>query len=77
METIVRERGNGMADVGDYVSGDDGQVYLVESIGRTCTGLRPGMGAWARATVCLADWSDVTDETDPVCYCDAPTEAEL
>ena len=31
------------------------------------TGRSPGAGAWVRATVELADWDDVTDDTEPTC----------
>ena len=66
----VYEKGNGMPDVGDYVSGNDGEVYrVVEFTGPIQTGRSRGAGDWVRATVELADWSDVTDDTEPRWTC--------
>lgn len=65
---IIREHGNGLPDVGDFVAGNDGEVYRVLSIdGPIQTGRSPGAGHWVRATVALADWDDVTDDTEPTC----------
>lgn len=66
---IIREHGNGLPDVGDYVVAPvDGEVYRVLSIhGPIQTGRSPGAGNWVRATVALADWADVTDDTEPTC----------
>lgn len=68
MTAIIREQGNGLPDVGDYVAGNDGEVYRVLSIhGPIQTGRSPGAGDWVRAAVELADWDDVTDDTEPTC----------
>ena len=65
----IAERGNGFPDVGDYVAGDDGEVYVVVTLDSTIhTGAR-GEGNWMRATVESADWSDVDDNSEPVCSC--------
>lgn len=66
---IIKEHGNGFPDVGDYVAGDDGEVYRVVSIdlGAIQTGRSPGASSWVRATVELADWDDVDDDTEPTC----------
>lgn len=69
-EAVIYERGNGFPDVGEYVSGDDGEVYqVVELTDRVQTGRSPGAGNWLRARVTLADWSDVSDDNEPVCSC--------
>lgn len=57
----LSERGNGLPDVGDYVPGDDGQLYRVTERGQLNTGLRPGESNWCRAVVELVDWSDCPD----------------
>lgn len=55
----IYERGNGFPDVGDYVPGDDGNLYLVTAMGpRILTG---GPGVSNHIPYCevdLADWSD-------------------
>lgn len=52
--------GNGLPDVGDYVRGDDGELYRVTSFtGSVETSTRAsGGGDWVRATVEPADWED-------------------
>lgn len=58
----IHERGNGLADVGDFVAGDDGEVYRVVSLtGPIHTG-PSGVANYMYATVELADWDDVTDD---------------
>jgi hypothetical protein len=62
-EATIEERGNGFPDVGDYVPGDDGQLYRIDALdGRIQTGRAPGAANWVRATVTLADWDDVGDD---------------
>ena len=64
----IHERGNGFPEVGDYVAGDDGEVYRVSSIrGRIHTGQSCGDANYVHATVELADWDDVDDLSEPVC----------
>lgn len=68
---IVQERGNGFADVGDYVSSHDGNVYrIVEYVGPIHTGSCGG-GNYSHAVLELCDWDDLTDEEaeDIVCSC--------
>lgn len=65
----IYEQGNGLADVGDYVAGNDGEVYVVVELlhgGRIETH-GPGCGNSVDAVVALADWSDVNDDNEPVC----------
>lgn len=65
----IYERGNGLPDVGDYVAGDDGEVYRVVSLdGRIQTAQTgSGRGNSISAIVALADWADVDDDTEPTC----------
>lgn len=65
--TIV-EAGNGFPDVGDYVPGDDGELYRVVTRGRNITTHGPGAGDQCHGYVLeLADWSDAEsdDEVHP------------
>jgi hypothetical protein len=66
-KATIQERGNGLPDVGDYVSGDDGNLYRVTSLGGTIHTGRPGQGNYVYGEVELADWSDVDDDSEPVC----------
>lgn len=67
MNATVHERGNGLPDVGDFVAGDDGEVYVVTAlIGPIHTG-RPGVANYMHAEVELADWRDVDDDNEPTC----------
>jgi hypothetical protein len=71
MTATIHERGNGLADVGDYVSSSDGNLYRVTAIqGPIHTG-GPGAGNYVNAKVELADWDDITDDEadDIVCSC--------
>jgi hypothetical protein len=71
---IIKERGNGFPDVGDYVAGAEGEVYSVtEFRGPIQTS---GGGNWIRAVVELADWSDVTDDNEPICGCTLDDESD-
>jgi hypothetical protein len=64
LDATIEERGNGLPDVGDYVPGDDGELYRVVSMSsRIETGRCPGAGDWVNAKVELADWDDC-DEDD-------------
>jgi len=61
---VIHERGNGLPDVGDYVS-CDGDLYRVTGlIGQIQTGAA-GEGNWIRATVEPADWDDLGDDDEP------------
>lgn len=60
----IHERGNGFPGAGDYVPGDDGELYqIVSTSGRIST---HGCGAanTIEAEVELADWDDVKDTDD-------------
>jgi hypothetical protein len=54
----LNERGNGLPDAGDYVPGDDGQLYRVVETASTIHAGSPGAGNYVYARVELADWSD-------------------
>lgn len=64
VEATIRERGNGLPDVGDYVAGDDGQLYeVVETTGGIhCSPSGSGGGTYMHARVRLADWDDLSDD---------------
>ena len=65
MSATIEERGNGLPDAGDYVPGDDGQLYRVVSTdGSVQTGRAPGRPNWIRATVAPADWSDCEEDAE-------------
>lgn len=60
----ITERGNGLPDPGDYVPGDDGELYVVVSLdGQIQTG-GASEGNWVRATLELADWHDIAEDDD-------------
>jgi hypothetical protein len=67
LAATIEERGNGFADVGDYVTGDDGQLYRVVALeGPIHTGSSGGSN-YIHGRLEPADWDDVTDETEPTC----------
>ena len=62
-EVTICERGNGFPDDGDYVPGDDGELYKIVKCGNNIfTGNRPGASNYIYATVTLADWDDCSEE---------------
>jgi hypothetical protein len=67
MHAKISERGNGLPDVGDYVAGDDGEVYEVVALETLIHTGGPGAGNYVYGDVELADWADVTDDTEPRC----------
>lgn len=74
IEAIIEERGNGLADPGDYVA-CDGDVYrVVRTVGPIQTGRSPGAPNWVRAMIVAADWSDVDDDNEPACTAKLVTE---
>lgn len=75
IRATIEERGNGFAGLGEYVAGDDGEVYRVVTLLRHGHIETHGPGApnTIEAEVELADWDDVTDETEP--YCSAVIDA--
>jgi hypothetical protein len=55
----IHECGNGFPDAGDYVAGDDGELYrVVELVGPIHTGPRQGAANYVYAVLEQADWSD-------------------
>jgi hypothetical protein len=70
LKARIEERGNGFPRVGDFVAGNDGQVYRVVSISdRVQVPARRDMSNYLYGEVEAAEWVDVTDATDPVCSC--------
>lgn len=63
----ISECGNGLPDVGDYVAGDDGEVYTVTALSGPIHTGAPGVGNYIYGSVELADWSDVDDDNEPQC----------
>lgn len=58
----IIEQGNGLPDCGDYVTGDDGELYVIIRIeDRINTGHHPGDGNWCRARVLPVDWDNVDE----------------
>lgn len=68
-KATIEERGNGFPDVGDYVPGDDGNLYKVVTMhSQIITGNGSGTGSYIHATVELADWSDCEEgDEHPSC----------
>lgn len=63
----VYERGNGLPKIGDYVAGNDGEVYKVIAVSTQITTNGIGVGNSIRATLEMADWSEIDDDNDPRC----------
>lgn len=64
----IEERGNGFPDLGDYVKGDDGEVYVVRRLGRSIeTGRTGNPNVIPGCDLELADWANVDDDTEPTC----------
>lgn len=64
VRATIEERGNGFPDVGDYVPGDDGELYRVVSTdGRIQTG-PAGASNWIRASVEAVEWDDCDEEAE-------------
>lgn len=62
MKATIQERGNGFPSTGDYVPGDDGNLYEVISIGpRIMTGGYSGASNYVHATVEVSDWEEVEE----------------
>lgn len=58
----IEERGNGFPGIGDYVAGDDGQMYLITGMASHIhTGQASGCSNYVYATVEMADWDDVDE----------------
>lgn len=59
MDATISEHGNGFPSVGDYVPGNDGELYLVEEVtSRIHTAAAPGLSSWISARVSIASWDD-------------------
>jgi hypothetical protein len=68
--------GNGFPDVGDYVAGNDGNLYRVTEMGRRIQTGSPGAPNYIEGcTVELADWDD-TESDDDVHPCSCSVAAE-
>lgn len=74
---IVYECGNGLPDVGDYVTTADNDPYrVVQLTGPIHTG-PPGAGDRVHAVLEPCDWDDLTDEeANIVCSCTVDEEVE-
>ncbi len=72
----ITERGNGLVDVGDYVPGNDGELYRVLALSGAIQTGGPGGGNWIRATVELADWSDCAEGEESTCLATVDAEDE-
>lgn len=55
----IHERGNGFPDSGDYVPGDDGELYRIKALNGVIH--TSGNANYIFADVELASWSDVED----------------
>ena len=67
-EASIEERGNGFADVGDYVVGDDDKVYRVVTEGSDIETQSCGAGNICHGYIVEdADWDDIDDSNEPVC----------
>lgn len=73
----ISERGNGLPDVGDYVGGDDGELYEIVSMGSTIHTGRAGEGNYVFARVELADWADVEEDEVHTAAATLDSEAEV
>lgn len=71
MNATISERGNGFPSAGDYVPGDDGELYQVLSIGSRIHTEPGGSGGanWVTAQVELADWSDCDNSAEFPALC--------
>lgn len=68
LNATIQERGAGFPDVGDFVAGDDGEVYRVVNLtGRIHTAEHAGAANYRHAEVSPASWQDVDDDNEPVC----------
>lgn len=69
IKATISEQGNGFPDVGDYVTGNDGEVYEVLSLGPRIETRGPGAGnCIPGCELQLADWTDdITDDNEPTC----------
>ena len=66
----IEERGNGFPSVGEFVPGDDGELYEIVELNTRIHTHGPGAGNTLFAEVVLADWDDVEeDDVFPaLCY---------
>lgn len=60
----IQERGNGFPSAGDYVPGDDGNLYLIVSTGGNICTHGPGVANDIEAVVELADWDDCDEDEE-------------
>lgn len=62
IECIIKEQGNGMPDVGDYIAGSGGSLYRIVSMGRLEAGAYPGTPYWCHGTVERVEWDACTED---------------
>jgi hypothetical protein len=68
MSAKIIERGNGLPNVGDYVTGSaDDEIYEVVSMSGIIHTGSPGEGNYVWGKVILADWDDVDLDHEPTC----------
>lgn len=64
IECTIVERGNGYPEVGEYVSGTDGGLYVVKQVSGTIHTGQPGEGNFAHGMVEELDWSYASYASD-------------
>lgn len=65
MKVTISERGNGFPGAGDYVPGDDGELYLILRMGRNILTGQARYGVANSVPGCevvLADWDDCDED---------------
>lgn len=60
-EATIYERGNGFPDVGDYVPGDDGELYRIVSMDTNIRTGAPGVGNHLDVRVVRVDWDAIPE----------------
>ena len=74
MKVTIEERGNGFPEIGAYVPGDDGDLYLVDCVESNIhTGSRAGLPNYVHASVIIASWEDCTEEEEFTAMCIIPS----
>jgi hypothetical protein len=71
-KAIIEDRGNGIACAGDYVPGEDGNLYVVDTIDSVLQ-TQQYQANYVYATVHIVDWSACTEDeesTGMVCFPD-------
>lgn len=63
----IQEHGNGLADVGEHVVGDDGELYEVMRASNCIHTQGSGRPNYIYAVVRLASWTDIDEDEEPRC----------